>query len=134
LEGVGDLAAQLNLKKDTEIEVKLGNTLISQPMALGDIRQLVKANASKIDSETLTNLRQGKSDVITAAVFTDSLTYTFKKTTKDGASATLKVADQDLGSLTAKGYSTLDGSVVFPGSTFLYYRPLENVKELLSKP
>jgi hypothetical protein len=134
LQGVGDLTAQLGLKQDTEIEVKLGNTVISQPMALGDIRNLVKTNASKIDTQTLTNLRQGKSDVITAAVFTDSLTYTFKKKSENGASTALKVANEDLGSLTAKGYSTVDGSVVIPGSTFLYYRPLENVKELLAKP
>ncbi len=134
LHGVGDLAAQLNLSRDTEIEVKLGNTKISQPLALGEFRQLVRSHASKIDPDTLTNLRQGKSDIITAAVFTDSLTYTFKKKVDNGGSVSLKVADKDLGNLKDRGYSTIDGSVVVPASTFLYYRPLENVRELVKTP
>jgi len=133
LQAVADLQGKLDLSNVTDIEVTFGNTKISQPLAIDDFRKIVRAKASTFSPETRQNIRQGKSDIITAAVYTDSLTFTFKKSVQNGADAKVNVTDKDLGDLSAKGYRTIDGSVVVPTKTFLYYRPLENAGELLPR-
>ena len=133
LQGVADIKAAVNSLNETEVEVKFGATKISQPLALGEFRKIVQDKGMTIDPKTRLNLRQGKSDIITAVVFTDSLTYTFKKKTETGGSVKVDVNATDLGELTAKGYKTINGSVVVPGSTFLYYRPMEDVSEYIPR-
>jgi hypothetical protein len=124
LDAVNRIAGTIGVKRDTTVELQLGNVWVSNPLGEGDLHgDLAKA---PVDATARAGLRRGTFSCVLSAIWADSVSYTFKQAAQSGASVNYKLTVQEIAALQAKGYKVVNDSIQVNSPTFIGYLPLPN--------
>jgi hypothetical protein len=126
LDAVNRIAGTIGVKRDTTVELQLGNVWVSNPLGEGDMHaDLAKA---PLDSNARAGLRRGSFSCVLSALWADSVSYTFKQSSQNGAGANYQLTAPEIAALQAKGYSVNNNSIQVSSPTFIGYLPLPNAR------
>ena len=128
LDAVNQIAASLDVKKVTDVEIKFGKAWLANALSEGELHQAI-ARSPDLDAVTKRALMKKQFVVVQNAVFTESVRYTFKQSTEAGASATYKLTAQEIAALQAKGFSVIDGGVDVSEPRFIAFTPVPDVAD-----
>ena len=124
LDAVNQISGTIGLKRDTTVDLQFGKAYLANPLGEGAMHQALTKARPEIDGVARKALQRGQFACVQNAVWTESIRYTFKQTTNNGASATYKLAAEEIAALTAKGYKVIDGGVEVNAPTFIAFTPL----------
>jgi hypothetical protein len=127
IDAANKIGASLNLKSVTNVDIQFGKAYKANPKGEGDWHRLVAAKQGKFDSTCRDSLRKGNFVVVQNAIWTDSVRYYFKQNKEGGGSADYKLSDQEIASLSVKGYKVIEGGVQVDQPRFIAFTPLPNV-------
>lgn len=128
------IAAAANLKNDKTLEIHFGPSHEASYLSESVLHQKLKGSLHKLSAACKAGLRNNTFVVVQNAIYTDSIRYTFKQTSTQGASVTYKLTNQEIASLTAKGYKVTENSIEVTQPTFIAYVPLPDVTKDIPSP
>ncbi len=121
IDGVANIKASLNLSGSSTYDIKFGDTWVAE-LTGHDLRNA--EGVRTVDGDTITNLKQGKSQLILKTIYTDSLKIYFKETKESGGSVAVTIPLQDQQKLDGNYKVTNDGGVEVSGPIMIGYVPV----------